>query len=190
MSRRWIDISTPLANGLPVWPGDPPVNIERAQSLERGDDCNLSTLSMTVHAGTHIDAPLHFLSGAPSMDDFDFDAAIGPARVIAGATPDELAERILFKTGGGQITPETARYLAESGVQLVGIDSLSVGDDETHRILLGAGIWILEGLDLTAAAPGDYDLFCLPLRIAGAEGAPARAILRPRGAGSQPAAVS
>jgi arylformamidase len=195
MNRGWIDISTPLASGLPVWPGDPAVRIERVLSLDRGDDCNLSSMEMTVHAGTHIDAPLHFLSGARSMDDFDFDAAVGPARVIAIRGPEELSaisfergERILFKTrdsGLVHIPPEAARHLAESGVRLVGIDRLSVGTPgeeghETHRILLGAGVWILEGLDLTAAAPGRYDLFCLPLRIAGAEGAPARAILRPR----------
>jgi arylformamidase len=113
--------------------------------------------------------------------------------------PHHLAkgERILFKTRNSQhcwktdqfqekyvyIEPETARYLAGRGIQTIGVDYLSVGGfksggPETHRILLGAGIWIIEGLDLEHVEPGEYELFCLPLKIIGGDGAPARAVLR------------
>jgi arylformamidase len=108
-------------------------------------------------------------------------------------------ERVLFKTRNSQrrwhaeefsgdfvfISPEAARYLAEREVRCVGVDCLSVGayaaaGKETHEALLGAGIWIIEGLDLSGVAPGRYDLICLPLRILDSDGAPARAVLRPR----------
>lgn len=113
--------------------------------------------------------------------------------------PHHLAkgERVLFKTGNSErcwntdhfqekyiyIPPETARYLAERAVQTVGVDYLSVGGfesggPETHRILLQAGIWIIEGLILKDVAPGEYELVCLPLKIIGGDGAPARAVLR------------
>jgi arylformamidase len=113
--------------------------------------------------------------------------------------PHHLAkgERILFKTKNSQdswktdqfqekyvyILPETASYLVQRGIQTVGVDYLSVGGfksggPETHRILLGAGIWIIEGLDLEQVEPGEYELFCLPLKIIGGDGAPARAVLR------------
>ena len=106
-------------------------------------------------------------------------------------------DRILFKTRNSSrcwksddfqktfvhIPKETAAYLAECGVMTVGIDYLSVGGfesdgAETHRILLAAGIWIIEGLNLEHVAPGEYELVCLPLKIVGSDGAPARAVLR------------
>jgi arylformamidase len=106
-------------------------------------------------------------------------------------------ERVLFKTRNSghcwktdrfyekyvHVAPETATYLADRAVQTVGVDYLSVGDpgasgDETHRILLAAGIWIIEGLNLERVEPGDYELLCLPLKISGGDGAPARAVLR------------
>lgn len=119
--------------------------------------------------------------------------------------PEELrahtfqpGERVLFKTQNSQrcwhsdtfvedfvyISHEAARYLVEQRIQTVGVDYLSVGGFkkdgvETHRALLEAGIWIIEGLNLSAIQPGTYDLICLPLRIRDSDGAPARAILRP-----------
>ena len=117
-------------------------------------------------------------------------AELEPHRISKG-------DRLLFKTANSRvcwktpefkkefvhIPPETARYLANAGVRTVGVDYLSVGHaetggDETHRILLGAGIWIIEGLNLEQVVPGDYELICLPLKIAGGDGAPARAVLR------------
>lgn len=192
----YIDISTPLREGLAVWPGDPPFELSSVLSIARGDACNLGAISMSCHAGTHIDAPRHYLDGAPSIEAAPLDALIGPARVIETSAPltssriESLGigrgERILLKTGGRieALMPESAERLARIGIALVGIDALSIGaDDESgeavHRALLGAGVWILEMLDLSNVSPGEYELIALPLRIVGADGAPARAILRP-----------
>ena len=209
MSNDWIDISVPLRNGMVTWPGDAP--FQRASSLEiaNGDPCNLSQILTTTHIGTHMDAPRHYLPGGAGMENLPIAAAIGPARVIEIHDPEAIltselepyrpakGERVLFKTRNSErcwktdhfqknfiyIPPETAQYLAECGVQTVGVDYLSVGGfetggPETHRILLRAGIWIIEGLNLEHVEPGDYELVCLPLKIIGSDGAPARAVLR------------
>jgi arylformamidase len=211
MKRDWIDVSVPVRSGMVHWPGDTPVSVEQVQSLARGDAYNLSRLEMSAHSGTHMDAPLHFRTGARPIDALPFEAVIGPARVIEirdaeSIKPDELrgrrirrGERVLFKTRGSArrwragafdegfvyIAKEAAQFLADRGVRTVGVDYLSVGgfkkdSSETHQILLDAGIWIIEGLNLSRIQPGRYDLICLPLRLQGAEGAPARALLRPR----------
>lgn len=193
------------------WPGDPGIRIGRVKDLARGDECTLSALSMGAHSGTHMDAPSHYLRGAPDLDSLSFTATVGRARVLAirspvEITPEELrphrirrGERLLFRTRNSArcwksdafvkdfvcISAAAARFLAARRVALVGIDYLSVGGfhrdgRETHAILLGAGIWILEGLDLSRVRPGAVDLVCLPLRLAGGDGAPARAVLRER----------
>ena len=202
-------MSVALRDGLVPWPGDPPFRLRRVSDLARGDVCTFSTLSMSAHAGTHIDAPLHYLRRGLSVDRFPLDATVGPARIITIRNPrvidiDELrphrirkGERLLFKTRNSSrrqagmffknyvaVSCEAARYLASRDLRAVGIDGPSVGSfergAETHRILLGAGIWIVEWLDLRRTRSGLYDLICLPLRIVGGDGAPARAILRPR----------
>jgi arylformamidase len=211
-SSRWIDVSVPLRTGMVHWPGDPGATVEKVQDLERGDPVTLSFLSMGAHTGTHMDAPSHFVKGAPDLDSFAADAAIGPARVVAVASRDAImvedvralrvrpGERILFKTRNSSrcwksdafvpdfvhLSPPAARELAARGARLVGVDYLSVGayqgdGRETHEALLGAGVWILEGLDLSRVPAGPVDLVCLPLRLAGADGAPARAFVRPHG---------
>ena len=209
MSSEWIDISVPLRNGMVTWPGD--AKFERTSTLQmaQGDPCNLSQISTTAHIGTHMDAPRHFLADGAAMETMPIAATMGRARVIEIADPEVIrtselephhlakGERILFKTKNSgycwktdqfqekyvYIEPETARYLAQCGIQTVGVDYLSVGGfksggPETHRILLGAGIWIIEGVDLEHVEPGEYELFCLPLKIIGGDGAPARAVLR------------
>jgi arylformamidase len=204
--RDWIDISVPVRDGMAVWPGDPPTRVERIAAIERGDAFNLSGMSMCLHAGTHVDAPLHYLENAAAIGGLPLEAVVGPARVIAiqdpkAITARELAdhrirrgERLLFKTRNRErasfddyvaLAPEAAGYLAGRGIRVAGIDYLSIGSpgedgDEVHRILLGAGVWIIEGLDLTAVDPGKYDMVCLPLSIPASDGAPARAILRRR----------
>jgi arylformamidase len=211
LSGGWIDVSVPLRTGMVHWPGDPGATVEKVLDLERGDPATLSFLSMGAHTGTHVDAPSHFVRGAPSLDSFVADAAIGPARVVAVKSAKAIGledvkklrvkqgERLLFKTRnsahcwkGDRFVPDfvhlsapAARHLATSGVRLVGIDYLSVGafkgdGRETHQALLGAGVWILEGLDLSGVEAGEVDLVCLPIRLAGADGAPARAFVRPR----------
>jgi arylformamidase len=207
--NNWIDISVPLRNGMVTWPGD--ANFERASTLEiaHGDPCNLSQISTTAHIGTHMDAPRHYLANGAGIETMPMAASIGRARVIEIRDPDVIrtselephrlakGERVLFKTWNSahcwktdhfqkkyvSIAPETARYLADCGIQTVGVDYLSVGGfesggPETHRILLEAGIWIIEGLMLEHVEPGEYELICLPLKIIGSDGAPARAILR------------
>jgi arylformamidase len=208
---RWIDVSMPLRNGLVPWPGDPPFRIARVFDMARGDVCTVSALSMSAHAGTHIDAPLHFLSRGRPTDALPIDATVGPARVVAIRNPSVIGyeelrrqhilagERLLLKTRNSvmgrkadrfckdyvAVSPEGAQYLASRRVRAVGIDGPSIGPfyqgmAETHLVLLRAGVWIIEGLDLARAPTGPCELICLPLRLVGADGAPARAILRRR----------
>ncbi|MGD0577410.1 MAG: cyclase family protein [Bryobacteraceae bacterium] len=204
----WIDISLPIHSGMVVWPGDRPVRVEQSMSLERGDPFNLTECRFTAHTGTHMDAPHHFLPAGDGIDTLPLEAVLGPCRVVrihdpVAVRPAELparlqrGDRILFQTNNSfnniglrrfvedfvYVSKEAAVVLAEAGVQTVGIDYLSVGGlhhdlVETHLVLLGAGIWIIEGLDLSAVEPGEYELVCLPLKLVGADGAPARAALR------------
>jgi arylformamidase len=209
MTSHWIDVSVPLHNGMVTWPGDAPFERTSTLQIANGDACNLSQISTTAHVGTHMDAPRHYLEGAAGIESAPIAATIGPARVIqihdeeairiAELEPYRIAEgeRVLFKTRNSEtcwetdhfqkkyiyVLPETARYLAERGIQTVGVDYLSVagfesGGSETHRILLEAGIWIIEGLMLEQVEPGEYELVCLPLKIVGGDGAPARALVR------------
>jgi arylformamidase len=206
---NWIDISVPVRNGMVHWPGDPPFHIERAHDQEKGDAATVSQMTLGVHTGTHMDAPLHFIRNGRTIDEMPLDATVGRARVVQIDDPKSIkreellaqaisaGERILFKTANSAkawssdkfeedfvfIAQDAARYLAERGVLCVGVDYLSVGGfhedgPETHHALLEAGVWIIEGLDLKAIEPGEYDMACLPLKLIGAEGAPARAILR------------
>lgn len=210
MPGPYIDISRPLFPGMAVWPGDPETAFTRVQDMARGDACTVTRLSMCVHAGTHLDAPSHFLPDGKDMTAMPIEAGIGEARVIGienatAVTAAELGrhgirrgERLLFRTANSErlaapgpfaedfvyIAEDAARYLAEKRVRLVGVDYLSVGGFRadgaaTHRILLKAGIWLLEGLDLSGLSPGPVELVCLPLRLLGTEGAPARAVARP-----------
>lgn len=184
MDSDWIDISTPIGDGMAHWPGDPEVRVERISSIE-ADGSNVTALSMCAHTGTHMDAPCHYIAGGLGIDAMPAEVGLGPARVTAEMPLKcRPGERILYK--GEALTLDAAERLARCGARLVGIGSLSVGPggeegDAVHRALLGAGVWLLEGLDLSGIEPGEYELLCLPLRIAGADGAPARAFLRRRG---------
>jgi arylformamidase len=197
-----IDISRPIGPDTPVWPGDPPVVVERVARVEAGDPAEVSRLQLGTHTGTHVDPPAHFLPGGVTVDQLPLDVLVGPA-VVADLTgvpsidPGALESlglpagtvRLLLKTGreaggiagGGALSSEGARWLVDRGVLLVGADTLSVepGTDAypVHRTLLGAGVVIVEGLDLASVAAGPYQLVCLPLRITGGDGAPARAVL-------------
>jgi arylformamidase len=205
----WIDISIPISNTMVHWPNDPPINIKQSKSLEDGNTTNLSQISMGVHSGTHIDAPLHFIEHGEAVDRMPLSTMIGRARVIdiqdtESIKPKELiphrirrGQRILFKTVNSSnvwhansfvdnfvfISDEAADFLAKRGVSVVGVDYLSVGSFKyggsyVHKTLLGNGVWIIEGLDLSPVGSGTYDLVCLPLKIYQGDGSPARAILR------------
>jgi arylformamidase len=208
----WVDVSVTVRHGMPHWPDNPPIALQRVLDIGRGDDCNVSHLAMGVHSGTHMDGPVHFLHGAAGLDEMPLTATMGEARVIEiehprEITADELSkhrllpgERVLFRTSNSVrcwqidgfvedfvgLSEQAAAYLAETGVRTVGIDYLSIGGyhadgAKIHKTLLQAGIWIIEGLDLSAVTGGRYEMICLPVKLHGSDGAPARAILRPIG---------
>ena len=203
MPRTLIDVTLPISEQLPVWPGDPPVHVTRVS-----DDLPMvSGLSMSCHAGTHVDAPAHFLAGGAGVDALPLDVLIGPAWVVRFAgrgplTASMLAEaaiptgtvRLLIRSDNSDrvveafdpdfvaLAPDAAAWVLDHGIRLVGIDGPSIEaydapGDPVHRALLAAGVIIVENLALAGVAPGAYDLTCLPLRIAGCDGAPARVVL-------------
>lgn len=205
-------MTVPLRTGMVRWPDNPPVQVRRVLDLRRGDPCTLTALSLGVHSGTHMDAPLHFLRTGLGIDAMPVDAGVGRAQVIAIEDPalitvEELrrhrirrGQRIVFKTRNSprcwktdrflkdfvSLSEAAARWLVARRVRTVGIDYLSVAGYESdtatiHTILLKAGIWIIEGLNLSRVRPGAHDMLCLPLKIAGGDGAPARALLKPVG---------
>ena len=199
-----LDITVPLHDGMFVYDGNPEVHLERASSIAQGASANVSRLELGVHSGTHVDAPVHFLDDGEGAEAIPLDALMGPAWVVdaesvegsldesalRGLDIPDAAERILFKTRNSRLwaldhftrdfvrlSGSGARYLIGAGIRAVGIDYLSIGDAEAHRALLGAGVVPIEGLDLRAVAPGLYRLVCLPVKIVGSDGAPARALL-------------
>ena len=205
---RIFDISVPVTSGGVVYPGNPEIRIEPQQEMAKGGSSNVSLLSIGSHTATHVDAPLHMIPGGDGVDRLPLHVLMGPALLLA-FSDDVMAvgesqlrgqpiaghERVLLKTRNSRflrertfhkdytyLAPDGAAYLASLGVQLVGIDYLSIeqfhsGHHRTHKTLLGAGIVIVEGLDLSAPEPGVYELRCLPLLLAGLDGAPARAVL-------------
>lgn len=197
------DISTPLNDSTPVYPGDPLVQIDSISDIMRGDEFTLSQMSLSLHAGTHIDAPSHFISGAASVDKLSLSVLIGDATLADIPTPGAITAEVLEKISLAasvtrlllhtlhcpqqpDVTPPAlsccgAEWLVARGIKLVGIDRLSIGfadqGDAVHQILLGSGVVVVESLDLAYPPPGEYQLICLPLNITAAEAAPARAIL-------------
>ncbi len=198
------DISVPVRPGMVIYDGNPEVALERVQSIGDGAHANVSRLELGVHTGTHVDAALHFLDGAPGSEAIALEPLIGPAVVVDATSLDRDpdwdalaaldvpagAERVLLKTRNSRLwerdeftrdfirlTGGGARFVIDRGIRVIGIDYLSIGDEEAHRELLGAGVIPIEGLDLRAVEPGSYRLVCLPLRLEGSDGAPARAVL-------------
>jgi arylformamidase len=207
-ATRFIDVSVPLASGLATYPGNPEFELHAIKRIAAGGSSNVSRLVLGTHTGTHVDAPRHFFDDGASVDALPLDLLIGRARVIqisrrGGITREDLSSaglredvRLLLKTAnsgfwsGGpfredytHLTEPGARYFVEQGVKVVGIDYLSVEQFKkpgapAHRALLSAGIIIIEGLNLADAEAGMYDMYCLPLRVAAADGAPARVVLK------------
>lgn len=186
-----IDITRELFSS-PAYPGDPVPRRDVLRRMELGDACNLSGFYACCHSATHLDAPLHFIPGGDPVDRVALSRCVGPCRVVpaqgivTGADVDCLkltgGERLLFRGDGEAFLSGSAGFaLAAAGVLLVGTDAQSIGapgDEEgPHTELLGAGIPILEGLDLSRAEPGEYQLIALPLLLGGAEAAPVRAVL-------------
>ncbi len=189
------DITRPLSTETATYPGDPPFAITTHASMDRGDPFELTSIAMSSHLGTHVDACRHFVSGGPSVDRILLETLVGPATVrhLEGTGPvgvealqradiPDGTHRLLLRIGPRCITLEAAAWLSERGVKLVGVDTLSIdpienGNFPAHRLLLSAGIVVVESLDLASVPERDYTLYCLPLKVVGAEAAPARAIL-------------
>jgi arylformamidase len=201
------DVTRTLIEGMPTYPGEPGPELTSLKRIADGDPANVSRLSLGVHTGTHVDAPVHFFEGAAGAETLPLDALCGPVRVVGIDDPEAVrvpeleragldgVQRVLFKTRNGELAsdpsfrrdfvsigPEAAEWLVARDVRLVGVDYLSVEafgapEPRTHRTLLAARVVIIEGLDLREPPPGDYDLWCLPLKLAGSDGAPARVVL-------------
>lgn len=167
---KLIDLSRPLHSGMVVWPGDTATDFGLVATKAGGYSCNVGRLTASMHAGTHVDAPFHFDDRGAKIDAVAPERYVGPARVIDAR-------------GHAQLTPALLAWLGAHGIGLVGIDFPSVDaptskELPTHHALHAADVLILENLDLSAVAPGVYELIALPLKIQGADGSPVRAVLR------------
>lgn len=194
------DITIPISDEVPIYKGDPAVQVDAPKSMAAGDGVNVSHICFGLHTATHVDAPNHFIDGTRRVDELDLDRLIGRCRVIAlddsvwAIAPEHLGdldgvERVLFKTKNSTfwnepergfrtdfayVSLDAARILAEK-VKLVGIDYLSIeefgsADHAVHITLLEKEVVILEGIDLREVPPGDYELVCLPLKYKGGKG--------------------
>jgi len=200
------DVTLAIEEGMLIYPGDPGVSLRRVNRIEDGHTANLSEYTLGSHTGTHVDPPYHFEPGGKKADELPLDAMMGPALVVEcrGDVIDRQflegaglagAERVLFKTRNSEslaagrfredfvyLTPDAAEYLLGLGVRLVGIDYLSIEKFHSpghavHHAFLKAGVVIVEGLDLSGVGPGRYHMACLPLKVKGGDGAPARVVL-------------
>ncbi|QHW31163.1 arylformamidase [Paenibacillus rhizovicinus] len=204
--RTWIDISQPLDERTAVWPGDTPFVYEVAWGKAESGSVNVGRVTMSIHTGTHVDAPFHFDSAGKKVSELDLDIYMGKARVVhlpdaASIGIDVLAGfdlegvvRLLIRTDAWTdrqrfpqrippVEPQAAAYLAARGVRLIGLDLPSVDlldskELPAHHALAEQGIHILEGLVLDHVAPGDYELAALPLPLVHADGSPVRAVLK------------
>lgn len=201
------DISEPISPATAVFPGDTPYSVEWVMRMADGASCNVSTMRMSVHCGTHTDSPRHFDDAGADMASVPLDAYLGPCRVLdvrgegdpalvpPSAFEGELdgVERVLLRTAAEHdhtkfdpsftaLGPDAARVLVDAGIKLIGIDTPSIDhvsskELEGHQVLYRGGVAILENIDLSAVEPGDYRLIALPLRIEGSDSSPVRAIL-------------
>ena len=203
---RLIDITRPLHNGTPEWPGDTPVAFNFVARIANGDAVNVGHLSVSVHNGTHADAPYHYNDDGIPIDQVPLETYVGSARVVdirdwTAITIPQLiaidagsAERLLLRTGAWTrpdafpqswplMDPDVPTWLNAQGVKLIGLDAPSVDeltskDLPIHLACNAAGLFIMENLLLDEAPAGDYELIALPLRLTGADGSPVRAVLR------------
>lgn len=180
-----------------VFPGDPAPEKKQVLSVENGDVCNLTAISMCAHNGTHVDAPYHFLKDGKTVDNLDLNRLVGYAYVTeesgvitselaleilekAKCINEEAAKRILIK-GKATVSDEAAVTFAENGIYLLGNESQTVGDEnaplKAHLALLSKEVVLLEGVRLSHVAEGAYLLNAAPINLGGCDGAPTRAIL-------------
>lgn len=205
-SRIW-DISPPVHDGAPVFPGDTPYRQRWAATLGPGCPVNVSEITLSPHVGAHADAPLHYDPTGATIGDVDLAPFLGPCRVIHAIARgpliewehiahavDALPPRVLVRTyqrapverWDGDLAayaPATIERLAALGVKLVGIDTASIdpADSKTldsHQVIRRLGLRVLENLVLDEVPEGDYELIALPLKLVSADASPVRAVLR------------
>jgi len=206
MQRLW-DISPPVREGTPVFPGDTPYRQEWAATIAPGCPVNVSSLTLSPHVGAHADAPLHYDPQGTAVGALDLDPYLGPCRVIHAIARGPLVAwehiahaarglppRVLVRTYEhapvdrwdpqlAAFAPDTIERLADAGVRLVGIDTASIdpADSKTlasHQVIRRRGLRVLENLVLDAVPEGDYELIALPLKLMTADASPVRAVLR------------
>ena len=204
---KLIDVTVPLDAHLASYPGNTPFGLEAVKRISKGDSSNVSSIHMSAHSGTHVDAPRHFFDSGGDADSLSLDMLIGRTRVIEITSraigAEDLAKldlsedvRLLIKTSNSRlwgdpefhkdyvgVSESGAKHLVDHGLKVVGVDYLSVEQFRfpgapAHHILLGGGVIVIEGLNLREVDPGVYDMFCLPLRVVDSDGAPARVVLR------------
>ncbi len=195
---------------MPVWPGDPQVENLLISSIEKGEEVNVTCIQMSAHTGTHIDAPIHFIESGTAIEELKLTSLLGEVEVVEidfqvsqidahtlrKLNRTQWPQRLIFKTNNSflrlldqdyfsrnftALSPDAAEYLVKKGVNLVGIDYLSIAPFEngsdTHIVLLENNVIVVEGLNLADISPGIYDLIALPILLEGADGAPARVLL-------------
>lgn len=202
-----IDISVLVTPSIPVWPGDTPFSCVWNWTMSGGDSVNVSTINTSPHAGTHADTPLHVTERGAASETLAIEPFNGLAIVIDVSSANEeieLAEvlrlaggrpftRLILKTGRSVVAGEfptswprlsaaCARSLMQRGLVLLGVDAPSIDDRDSktldvHHAILDNGGSVLENLDLRVAAHGEYTLEALPMRVAGLDAAPVRALL-------------
>ena len=208
---KMYDVTVTISSATPIYKTDPGVEFGSHRQIANGDSANVSKVSFGVHTATHVDAPNHFIDGAKRVHELDPQKLVGPCRVIevpndiVAIEPEHVGDisgvkRVLFKTRNSAfwaepelgfrtdftyLTPDTAKFLVDNGVVLVGIDYLSIEKSGSpghpvHITFLEKEVVILEGVDLREVPAGDYELMCLPLKYDGAtgDGSPARTFLR------------
>ncbi len=208
MSVRFYDITRTLFAGMAVWPGDTPFDLKPTGNIADGSTVNITTLTISAHTGTHVDAPYHFTDDGVTMEKVDLSAYWGLAQVVTVSKESgplvpadlsgydlSLARRLLVKSSASTADPrifhedfvyphpELADYLGEKGIVLYGADAPSMDDPNSkklvgHLAMQRNGILILEGLDLTDVPDGLYELAAFPLKILGGDGSPVRAVLK------------
>jgi len=203
---KYYDVTVPLADKMVTWPTDPRTRVTPFKSVKRGDGANVLKLELGTHAGSHVDSPKHF-GFRQTVDELALRDLIGPARVVTVRSKDLVrlsdlkgvdlrkVKRVLFKTrnskriGDGKfhrdfvaLSPEVAVALGKHRVRVVGTDGMSVDpmgeEPAAHFALLGSGAVLIENINLTGVPAGEYELICLPLKLIGGDGAPARVVLR------------
>jgi arylformamidase len=205
-SNTLWDISPVLSPAIPVWPGDTPFSAEPTWKIEGGCPVQVSRITMSTHTGAHCDAPSHYDANGESIDSVALHAYLGPCRLIdcvgvscvqphhVESALTDVPPRVLFRTYAtapqdrwdaqfASVSPATIALLARHGVVLIGIDTASLDPQESktmdaHRAVRANRMAILEGIVLDGVPAGDYELIALPLKLAGMDASPVRAILR------------